>query len=206
MWDGTAVPHIENPNGSINLDFIFVQTGATEEDSFGKSYEINKVSYINTNNFNYTIQPVWFTSSTVFPIQFKYNKKREYANKNTLKISKGLNKVALAAGNLDVKVEGLDETENNYEIRWNDPIRINMKLSNNGNLNATGTIKFTSSSEWDENMQKYLKIKVVNEDGTVQECSQEGVFSSDGASLNIGSINVGEVKKLNIEIVLQYED
>ena len=209
FWNGTVVPPIEEPEGNIKL--MFNSTQDISESSNKLDYEnITKILHTNTNTYktDYKIQKVWFTDSSAFPLKFIYNKKKKYSDSNTPDITNDLKnsmiQKVIQSGRLEVKVEGLNKTENNYNIKWNDPIKVNFKIVNTGNMAAKTRLAIQSVGSWDENMKKYLKIKITGQGETTAEYSLEDLFNGDGVLFEI-NIEPGVTKTYPMEIQLKYE-
>lgn len=208
FWNGTAVPPIKETEGNIKLMFDSTQ-GVSESSSNLEYKNITKMLYTHTYKTDYKIQKVWFTDSLAFPLKFIYNKKKKYSDRNTPDITNDLKnsmiqKVLIPSGSLKVEVEGLNKTENNYNIKWNDPIKVNFKIANTGNMAAKTRLAIQSVGSWDENMKKYLKIKITGQGETTAEYSLEDLFNGDGVLFEI-NIESGETKTYTMEIQLKYE-
>lgn len=194
-----SLPYIED--FEYNFDITLAATQAQKEeakvDDLTSEYSILNVGYTRTGT-----DVAWFTDSVTLK-----DLKLTYYNIDVEKKKSSINyrKVILPSGNLKIELEGNIKEWKEENLKWNKVISKEVIIKNTGTLYSKFMFCINGeNNNINDNVQKYLKIRIKDENGIViKEYSPKEAFS--GQALISGELEKGEEQKYILEFEMHYD-
>lgn len=193
-----SLPYIED--FEYNFDIILSATQAQKEeakvDDLTREYSVLNVGYARTGT-----DVAWFTDSVTLK-----NLKLTYYNVDIEKKKSSINyRKVIQSGNLKIELDGNIKEWKEETLKWNKLISKEVIIKNTGNLYSRFTLWINGeNNNINNNVQKYLKIRIKDENGTViKEYTPKEAFS--GQELISGELEKGEEQKYILEFEMHYD-
>lgn len=193
-----SLPYIED--FEYNFDITLAATQAQKEeakvDDLTSEYSILNVSYTRTGT-----DVAWFTDSVTLK-----DLKLTYYNIDVEKKKSSINyRKVIQSGNLKIELDGNIKEWKEENLKWNKVISKEVIIKNTGTLYSKFTLCINGeNNNINNNVQKYLKIRIKDENGIViKEDTPKEAFS--GQALISGELEKGEEQKYILEFEMHYD-
>lgn len=193
-----SLPYIED--FEYNFDITLAATQAQKEeakvDDLTSEYSILNVGYTRTGT-----DVAWFTDSVTLK-----DLKLTYYNIDVEKKKSSINyRKVIQSGNLKIELDGNIKEWKEENLKWNKVISKEVIIKNTGTLYSKFTLCINGeNNNINNNVQKYLKIRIKDKNGTViKEYTPKEAFS--GQALISGELEKGEEQKYILEFEMHYD-
>ena len=193
-----SLPYIED--FEYNFDITLAATQAQKEkakvDDLTSGYSILNVGYTRTGT-----DVAWFTDSVTLK-----DLKLTYYNIDVEKKKSSINyRKVIQSGNLKIELDGNIKEWKEENLKWNKVISKEVIIKNTGTLYSKFMFCINGeNNNINDNVQKYLKIRIKDENGTViKEYTPKEAFS--GQALISGELEKGEEQKYILEFEMHYD-
>ena len=193
-----SLPYIED--FEYNFDITLAATQAQKEeakvDDLTSEYSILNVGYTRTGT-----DVAWFTDSVTLK-----DLKLTYYNIDVEKKKSSINyRKVIQSGNLKIELDGNIKEWKEENLKWNKVISKEVIIKNTGTLYSKFTLCINGeNNNINNNVQKYLKIRIKDENGIViKEYGPKEAFS--GQALISGELEKGEEQKYILEFEMHYD-
>lgn len=193
-----SLPYIED--FEYNFDITLAATQAQKEeakvDDLTSEYSILNVGYTRTGT-----DVAWFTDSVTLK-----DLKLTYYNIDVEKKKSSINyRKVIQSGNLKIELDGNIKEWKEENLKWNKVISKEVIIKNTGTLYSKFTLCINGeNNNINNNVQKYLKIRIKDENGIViKEDTPKEAFS--GQALISGELEKGEEQKYILEFEMHYD-
>lgn len=193
-----SLPYIEDFEYNFNITLAATQAQKEEAkvDDLTSGYSILNVGYTRTGT-----DVAWFTDSVTLK-----DLKLTYYNIDVEKKKSSINyRKVIQSGNLKIELDENIKEWKEENLKWNKVISKEVIIKNTGTLYSKFMFCINGeNNNINDNVQKYLKIRIKDENGTViKEYTPKEAFS--GQALISGELEKGEEQKYILEFEMHYD-